>query len=144
MILLAIGMAIQKYIFFYRNLLLMLHYIKRRLASFGWAIQGIIDLFSYHPNAQVHLLATLLVLPTAYFLNISGLEWCLIVFCIVLVLALEAMNSAVEYLADKISPEKDILIGKAKDIAAAAVLLGAIGAVIIGGIIFIPKILLLI
>lgn len=122
----------------------MLHYIKRRLASFGWAVQGIIDLFSHHPNAQIHLLATLIVLPTGFMLGLSAVEWCIIVLCIILVLALEAMNSAVEYLADKISPEKDVLIGKAKDIAAGAVLLGAVGAVVIGGIIFVPKILLLI
>jgi diacylglycerol kinase len=63
--------------------------------------------------------------------------------CIALVLALEAVNSAIEYLADKISPEQDPLIGKAKDIAAGAVLIAAIGAAIIGSLIFIPKLIAL-
>lgn len=117
----------------------MFQFIKQRIASFKWAIWGIKDLVSHHPNAQVHSMATLIVVPLAYYLGLSVVEWCLIVLCIVLVLAMEAMNSAVEYLADKVSPEHDPLIGKAKDIAAAAVLLSAIGAAVVGLLIFVPK-----
>jgi diacylglycerol kinase len=121
----------------------MIHYIKRRLASFGWAIKGIIDLIRNHPNAQIHVLATCIVLPLGFYFNLLPLEWGLIILCIALVLALEAVNSAIEYLADKISPEQDPLIGKAKDIAAGAVLIAAIGAAIIGSLIFIPKLIAL-
>lgn len=117
----------------------MFQFIKQRIASFKWAILGIKDLISHHPNAQVHSMATLVVIPLAFYLGLSIVEWCLIVLCIVLVLAMEAMNSAVEYLADKISPEHDPLIGKAKDIAAAAVLLSALGAAVVGLLIFVPK-----
>lgn len=122
----------------------MFTFIKQRLASFRWALKGGKDLFSHHPNAQVHLLATLIVLPLAIFLQISTIEWCLIILCIMLVIAMEAMNSSLEYLADKVSPEHDELIGKSKDIAAAAVLITAVGAAIIGGIIFFPKLYALI
>ena len=121
----------------------MFQFIKGRLASFRWAIKGLGDLCSNHPNAKVHLLATLLVVPLSFYLQISLIEWCLMVLCICLVMAMEAMNSALEYLADKVSPEQDDLIGKAKDIAAAAVLLSAIGAAIVGGIILLSKLYLL-
>lgn len=118
----------------------MLQYLQKRLFSFKWAIKGLIDLFSNHPNAKIHLLATSIVIPTAIYYQLSSIEWCLIILCIVLVLAMEAFNSALEYLADKLSPEHDVLIGKAKDIAAAAVLLCAIGAAAVGAVIFLPKI----
>ena len=56
---------------------------------------------------------------------------------------MEAMNSAVEYLADKVSPEHDELIGKAKDIAAGAVFLCSIGAASVGCILLLPKVVAL-
>ncbi|WMX14662.1 MULTISPECIES: diacylglycerol kinase [unclassified Aureispira] len=117
----------------------MIKFIQQRIASFKWAIKGLKDLFSNHPNAQVHLLATVLVIPIAFFLQITLIEWALIILCIALVTAMEAMNSALEYLADKISPEHDELIGKSKDIAAGAVLLSAIGAALVGALILGPK-----
>jgi len=120
----------------------MLEYIKKRLKSFWWAFLGIIDLFRHHPNAQIHLVATIVVISTASYVGLSTIEWCIILLCIAGVLALEAVNSAIEYLADKISLKHDPLIGKAKDIAAAAVLLFAIGSVVIALLIFGPKLLL--
>lgn len=114
-------------------------YLLHRIRSFGFALKGIKDLIKNHPNAQIHLLATLIVFIVGIWLKITTTEGCLLVLCIVLVLALEAMNSAVEYLADKISPEQDLLIGKAKDIAAGAVLIAAVGAAIVGCLIFLPK-----
>jgi diacylglycerol kinase len=117
----------------------MLKFIRQRIASFKWALKGLKDLFTHHPNAQIHLLATLMVVPLAIFLQVSLVEWCLLILCIVLVMAMEAMNSALEYLADKVSPEHDELIGKSKDIAAGAVLLCAIGAALVGLLILGPK-----
>lgn len=113
-------------------------FLKARLHSFKWAFKGINDLLLHHPNAQVHTGATCLVVPLSFYLEISRIEWALIILCIVLVLSMEALNSAVEYLADKISPEQDPLIGKAKDIAAAAVLLSSIGAALVGLVILGP------
>ncbi len=120
----------------------MSNYIKNRLKSFYWAFKGIFDLFSHHPNAQIHLLITCITIPLCFYLQINIIEWCLIILSISIVIALEALNSAIEYLADKITLEYNPLIGKAKDIAAAAVLIGAIGAVIIGSLILLPKLVL--
>jgi diacylglycerol kinase len=116
----------------------LLSFLKARIHSFKWAFLGIKDLFWKHPNAQVHVLATLLVVPLGIYLQLGRLEWALLVLCIALVLSMEALNSAVEYLADKVSPEHDPLIGKAKDIAAAAVLLASIGAALVGLLILGP------
>ena len=66
------------------------------------------------------------------------MEWVAISICIALVLALEALNTALEYLTDLVSPEYHPLAGKAKDAAAAAVLLVALGAIVVGLIVFIP------
>lgn len=122
----------------------MFTFFKQRLASFQWALKGIKDLFTQHPNAQVHLMATCMVIPFGIFLQLSIIEWCLITLCIVLVMSMEALNSSLEYLADKVSLEHDELIGKSKDIAAAAVLITAIGAAIVGSLIFLPKLYALI
>jgi diacylglycerol kinase len=113
-------------------------FLKARLHSFKWAFKGIKDLLRHHPNAQVHTLATCLVVPLSFYLKISRIEWAIILLCIALVLSMEALNSAVEYLADKVSPEQDPLIGKAKDIAAAAVLLSSMGAALVGLLILGP------
>ena len=117
----------------------MIKFILQRIASFKWAFKGLGDLFSHHPNAKMHLLASIIVVPLAFLLDVSLVEWCLIILCIVLVMAMEAMNSALEYLADKVSLEHDPLIGKSKDIAAGAVLLCAMGAALVGALIFVPK-----
>ena len=114
-------------------------FLKARLYSFKWAILGLKDLFLHHPNAQVHAFATCLVVPLGIYLQLPYLEWTLIILCIAFVLSMEALNSAVEYLADKISPEQDPLIGKAKDIAAAAVLLSSIGAALVGFLLLGPR-----
>ena len=74
-----------------------------------------------------------------FLLGISRLEWVAIVICILLVTAAEAMNTALEYLTDLVSPGFHELAGKAKDAAAAAVLITAIGAVIVGLLIFVPR-----
>ncbi len=75
------------------------------------------------------------------FLSLSAIEWCLVLLCMVMVIGMEAMNTALEYLTDLVSPEHHPLAGKAKDVAAAAVLICAIGAVIVAAIIFVPKLL---
>lgn len=114
--------------------------LRRLINSFGFATKGIIDLFQHHQNARIHLIVSILVTISGFLLHISPTEWIALVICIALVIALEGMNSAIEYLADLVSPDYHPLAGKAKDIAAGAVLWAVIGAVIVGGIIFFPKI----
>jgi len=118
-------------------------FIIGRLKSFVWAGKGILDLVRNHPNAQVHCLAIIVVAIGGFYLGMNAIEWCIIILCFALVLGMEAMNSGLEYLTDLVSPEYHPLAGKAKDIAAGAVLLCSIAALIIGGILFIPKIILL-
>ncbi len=116
--------------------------IGKRLASFRYAWQGIVALVRDEHNARIHLVAAVVAMAMGFCLRISSMEWVAIVGCIALVIATEAMNSAVETVCDKVSPEKDDLIKKAKDCGAAAVLIVSIAAAIIGVIIFVPKLLL--
>lgn len=112
--------------------------LKARLDSFRYAFRGIADLFRHTPNARIHLLITCCVIIAGFFFGITRIEWCMLILCIALVFAAEAANTATEYLTDLVSPDYDQLAGKTKDVAAAAVLLAAIGAAITGIIIFAP------
>lgn len=108
--------------------------------SFYFAFKGIADLFSgRHPNAIVHLLAVVIVCLAGFYFNINASEWLAVILCFVVVISLEAVNSAIEYVVDLASPEFHPLAKKAKDMAAGAVLLAAIGSVVIAAIIFFPK-----
>ena len=109
-------------------------FMRGRLRSFGFAWKGIVSLFRREPNAQVHLCAAVLVVSR------SALEWCVVVLCIGCVFMAEGFNTALECIADKVSPGFDPMIGRAKDVAAGAVLLFVAASVAVGLIIFIPKI----
>lgn len=114
---------------------------KKRARSFKFAAAGISTLIKEEHNARIHCVAAVLAIAAAALLGCSLVEWAIIIICIGAVFAAEAVNTAVEALADKISPEKDPLIRKAKDSAAAAVLILAITAVIIACFILLPKLL---
>lgn len=116
-------------------------YFIKRLKSFGYAFKGIYKLFRYEANAQIHLLAVFVVVSAGLFLNISTLEWCIIVLTMSVVIAAEGFNSSIEKLVDSIYKEQNPTAGTIKDIAAGAVLICAIAAVIIACLIFIPYII---
>lgn len=118
--------------------------IKARLKSFAYAFNGIKALIKNEHNARIHLFATICVIPAGFFFDLPAGEWIAIIFAIGFVFSAEAVNSAIEYLADFVSPGRHELIKLAKDIAAAAVLFSAITAAIVGLIIFLPKIINLI
>lgn len=115
--------------------------LKNRIDSFGYALHGLADLLRTQPNAQIHAAVTLCVIAAGWWFNLARWEWIAVVLCIALVLSMEAMNTALEYLADQVSTQRHPLIGKAKDVAAAAVFISAVGAVVVGLFIFIPKLL---
>jgi diacylglycerol kinase len=117
--------------------------ILKRIKSFGFAFNGFKILIKEEHNARIHLFAAVCVLIAGLALKISTFEWIAIVFAIGFVITLEIINSAIENISDLISPEKHESIKKIKDLAAAGVLLSALTALIIGLIIFIPKILTL-
>lgn len=111
---------------------------KARGRSFIYAFRGIKLLLASEHNAWIHSVAAVCAVVAGFVLDISRGEWCIVALAIAAVLAAEAFNSAIEALADKITAEQDPLIARAKDIAAAGVLLTAIGAFAAGLIIFIP------
>lgn len=106
-------------------------------------MRGVRVLFMEEHNARVHLMMAVVVIVAGCFFNINAGQWVVLVGVIGLVLALEALNTAIEALADMVSPGYHPLIAKCKDLAAAAVLVAALAALVIGCIIFIPKICLL-
>jgi len=89
-------------------------------------------------NAWLHALATCAILVLAFILKINHSEWCWILLAIMAVWMAEALNTALEFLADAALPQYHPLVQKAKDVAAGAVLISAIGAVVIGILIFAP------
>lgn len=106
--------------------------VRKVLRSFRFAGQGIFDLFRYENNAKVHLLAAIAVIGVGFWLQLSALEWAIILTQIGLVWAAEAVNTAIEKLCDVVSPAHHPTIGKVKDMAAGAVLILTIMAVVIG------------
>jgi diacylglycerol kinase (ATP) len=115
----------------------------RFVKSFSNAARGIVYLFKSQPNARIELIIAVFVIIAGFLFRIQSFEWLSILLCIALVLGLEGINTALETLSNKVHPQFDNEIGKVKDVAAGAVLIGAIVAAIIGFIIFAPRILIL-
>jgi diacylglycerol kinase len=113
--------------------------ILKAIRSFRFAGTGIYSLFRHENNARIHLIVAILVIIGGIIARLSGLEWCVIVIQIALVWAAEAINTAIEKLADVVSPQYHPTIKIVKDLAAAAVLFLSISAVIVGSIILLPK-----
>ncbi len=104
--------------------------IKKHLVSYRYAMRGIWLAFRHEPNMLIHLMATLVVLSINYLLEISRTDWLFTLLLIGVVLMSEVFNTAIEKLADRITQDRDPLIGQAKDLAAGAVLIiGAVAAV---------------
>jgi len=108
--------------------------------SFGYAWQGIHYCYKTQLNFRIHLLVLLGVVVAGFVLQISTVEWLFIIVCSMLVLSLELLNTAIEYLCDTVTTEIHPIIKIVKDASAAAVLLAAAGSVVTGFIIFLPKI----
>lgn len=115
-----------------------------RLKSFKYAFNGLKIVLNEEHNARIHLIVSLIVIACGFIFQISIIEWIVICFAIGFVISVEILNSAIENLCDFVSPEYHNLIKKVKDISAAAVLISAISSVMIGILIFLPKIIHLI
>lgn len=113
---------------------------RKRAKAFVYAWQGLKALIIYEHNARIHMVAAVVAVVAGILLRISALEWCAVVVCISMVVAAEALNSAIEALADKATLEFDPLIGRAKDLGACAVTVLALGSVAVGCLVFIPHI----
>ena len=112
--------------------------IRARGASFSHAVRGLRFMMQTQHNAWLHAAATVAVCVAAAGFQITRVEWCLIVLSMMSVWTAEAFNTALECLTDLASPELHPLAGKAKDVAAAAVLITAVGAATIGVVVFTP------
>ena len=113
--------------------------LARLVASFGNALRGLRTLLATQANARIHAVATVLVIAAGFWFALTRMEWCAVVAAIGLVWTAEGLNTALEFLTDLVSPEHHPLAGKAKDVAAGAVLAASIAAAAIGAIIFGPK-----
>jgi diacylglycerol kinase (ATP) len=113
--------------------------IRRRLNSFVFAFRGARTLLASQHNAWIHAAATLAVVIGGLASRVSAVEWALLVFALGLVWLAEAMNTAIEFLADEVSEEQRDRIGKAKDVAAFGVLASAVASLVIGIIVFLPR-----
>lgn len=112
----------------------------RMVKSFTYAFKGLKSFFQTEHNGRIHLVITIVVLSAGLFFGLSRYEWSLIALSIGMVFTSELFNSAIEKLCDYIQPDQHPLIGKIKDLAAAAVLLVSLAAVCVGLLIFLPKI----
>jgi diacylglycerol kinase len=115
--------------------------LKSRLESFRFALNGLLLLLKNEHNSRIHILATIIAIIMGIIMKLDHYEWSLLIIVIGAVFLTELLNSSIESLADLIDPEFNELIMRAKDYSAAAVLISAIVAIVVGGLIFIPKFL---
>jgi diacylglycerol kinase len=118
--------------------------LKSRFGSFRFALNGLLSLLKHEHNSRIHLLAAIVVIVMGIIMKLDHYEWSLLVIVIGIVFLTELLNSSFESLADLVDPEWNEMIMRAKDYSAAAVLIAATVALVVGGLIFIPKLLNLI
>jgi diacylglycerol kinase (ATP) len=115
------------------------NWIVRRLVSFRHAGRGLWLLISTQWNFRIHLLAAAIAIGLAVFFELTEFEWLILTVTIALVLVAEAVNTSLERLVDLHQPEIHPLARDAKDLAAAVVLITAVGALIVGILLFGPR-----
>ncbi|HKB88869.1 MAG TPA: diacylglycerol kinase family protein [Patescibacteria group bacterium] len=109
--------------------------------SFKFAFEGLKSAFIKGRNFRIQIAATVLVFILGLIFNLSSLEWLDLVVVITLVLILELINTSIEAMVDLVSPEIHEKAKLAKDVAAGAVFIASVGSVIIGVLVFLPKLL---
>lgn len=115
--------------------------IKDRMLSFKYAFEGFKVVFRSEHNFWIHTALSLVAIALGFFLEISNTEWLAVVLCIGIVISAEIFNTAIEHIANFIQPNQDIKIKHIKDLGAAGVFTSAFAALIVGLIIFLPKIM---
>ena len=112
--------------------------------SFYYAFEGLKTAINTEPNFRIHLVMATLALMMGVFLKLSAIEWLVLSFTIFYVITLELLNTVMEAFVNLVSPEYKHFAKVAKDVSAACVLLAAFLSVIVGLVLFLPKIILLI
>ncbi|MDH7914354.1 diacylglycerol kinase family protein [Winogradskyella sp. SYSU M77433] len=114
-------------------------FIINRLKSVGYAFKGMLILIKTEASIKIQLFIAIVVTIAGFYFEISKTEWIAQITMIGLVMSIEGVNTAIEYIADFVHPEHHHKIGLIKDVAAGAVFIASIIAVIISGIIYLPK-----
>ena len=109
------------------------------LRSFGFALEGVSYLIRTQRSAQIEIVIGVVVIAVAVWLGISAIEWAVLILAMALVLALEALNTAIELAVTLASPQRHPLAKAAKDVAAAMVLIAAVGAAVVGAVVLGPR-----
>ena len=112
--------------------------LAKRVKSFGYAFAGIRVLIREEHNAWIHCVAAVAAVTLGFLFDITPGEWTAVVIVIAMVFSAEAVNSAIERTADFVKTERDDRKRDIKDLAAGAVLICAVGAAVVGVIIFLP------
>lgn len=115
-------------------------FLENRIKSIGYAFKGAILLIKTESSIKIQFAIAILVTVAGFFFKISNTEWILQFLAIGLVMSIEGLNTAIEEIANFIHPEHHKKIGVIKDIAAGAVFIASVFAIIIGFIIYLPKI----
>jgi diacylglycerol kinase len=117
---------------------MMLAFFRSRIRSFGYAFSGWWYVIRTQQNAWIHALASVLVMLVSAWLQISRIEWALIIIAIAMVWTAEFLNTALEVVVDMATKEHHPLAKVSKDVGAAAVLIASLCAILIGLIILGP------
>lgn len=116
-------------------------FLINRLKSVGYAFKGMLVLIKTEASIKIQIFIAIVVTIAGFYFNISDTEWIVQIAMIGLVMSIEGVNTAIEYIADFIHPDYHPKIGLIKDIAAGAVFIASVVAVIIAMIIYFPKVL---
>jgi diacylglycerol kinase (ATP) len=116
-------------------------FLPQLIRALRCAIRGFAILLRTQRNVRIQLVAAIAVIVAGAACGLMAGEWIALVLCIGLVLAAEAANTALESLADAVHPDQHPLIGRAKDVAAAGVLITSIAAAVVGAIVFGPRLI---
>ena len=114
-------------------------FVINRIKSVGYAFSGMLFLVKTEPSIQIQVFIAIVVTAAGFYFDISNTEWMIQLTMIGLVMSVEGVNTAIEYIADFVHPEHHTKIGIIKDIAAGAVFIASTIAVIVAGLIYIPK-----
>lgn len=115
-------------------------FLSNRIKSIGYAFKGAWYLLKTESSIKVQFVIAILVTIAGFYFDISKTEWLIQIGFIGLVMSIEGLNTAVEYVADFIHPEHHQSIGRIKDIAAGAVFIASVAAVIAAIVIYFPKV----
>ncbi len=114
---------------------------RHHVISFKYAFEGLKTAFVTQPNLRIHLLFIIAAIIAGFFFQISPVEWAILALTIAVVIVAELINTSIEATIDLVTSERHPLAKIAKDVAAAAVLFASIISIIVGLVVFVPKLM---